>query len=283
MAERNDESPVIEAVSEVRSKWTKWLEALRSFWRTKRAIDAGIPLYEWPAAEVLKAGYFGPWKFNAVETAITGGIAAITANFLNLLAGAKPDKDEILTDLDPVFASLLKTTSGWVDPFTIPILLTGIFYFMGWGTLRSKDSNSETRRRARSAYLYFDGAHGFYSQLFLAFGVSLLTTDIGQKLVNVESLNPFSIGFLVALVIAGIWQSLITARRLPRLMFTANGYSTRRPHFWQRALPNDPPWGKLVLANILGGWPLVMGVLLVLNLLSYSLASLLFWLRSLVV
>jgi hypothetical protein len=112
MTENSDQSPVLEAISEVRSKWTKGLESFRSFWRTKRAIEGGIPLYAWPAADILKAGYYGPWKFNAIETAFTGGVASITTNIFSLLAGTKPDEPQTMTDLDPAFASLLKATSA---------------------------------------------------------------------------------------------------------------------------------------------------------------------------
>jgi len=91
MGEDIDQSPIREAANEVRSKWTKWFELFKGFWRTKQAVQAGIPLYTWATAAVVKAGYFGAWKFNAIAIGITGGIATITTNLLNLLARTKTD------------------------------------------------------------------------------------------------------------------------------------------------------------------------------------------------
>jgi len=162
----------------------------------------------------------------------------------------------------------------------VPIFITTFVYLMGWGSLRSKDSNAESRRRARAAYLYFDGAYGFFSRLFLAFGISLMATDLGQKMLE----NPFSRVLVTALIMAAGWQVLITARKVPRLLFTANGYSTRIRYFSsQRIQPNDPPWNKLWLASLLGGWPLWICLWFLLAAISYSLAWLLFWLRGLLI
>jgi hypothetical protein len=157
---------------------------------------------------------------------------------------------------------------------------------MGWGTLRSKDSNAQTRRRARHAYLYFDGTYGFFPQLFLAFGTGLLSTELGHKLIlttEVFETKMFGTSFIVALFIVLIWQSVVSIRDIPRLLFVANGYSKRVRYFWQRSQPNDPPWGKLFLANFLGGSPLAFCVGLLIGGVSVSLAWLLFWLRSLVI
>lgn len=294
MSENTDKDPLSKVADDVHSEWAKKFQTFRAFWRTKRAIAAGTPLYDWPLANVQAAGYLGPWKFNAIGIAITGGVASVTTNFLNFLAGAKPDEPQKLTDVaslladaDPALASplafnsLLTTTSGWVYPFAIPMFLTSVVYLISWGTLRSKDSNPQSRHRARSAYLYFDGAYGFVSQLFLAFGVSLLFTKLGQKVLNIDELNPFGLAFLVAVVLAVVWQFVISLNKIPQLMFVANGYSRAR-HFWQRAQPNGPPRRKFFLAHILGGWPLVVAINLLLAAISYLLATLLFWLRSLI-
>lgn len=150
---------------------------------------------------------------------------------------------------------------------------------MGWGTLRRRDSTSAKRRRARFAYLYFIGAYGLYSQFFLAFGVSFLSTDLGQKVLVQSQLGYLSIAFFVALVLCGIWQLIITVRKIPRLLFVANGYSDRVRHFWQRSQPTDPPWNKLVLANILGSTLLLVTKLLI-GAISLALAWLLYQVRG---
>jgi hypothetical protein len=280
MSETEDRPPISEAVAETKAKWTKHLETARKFYRTKAAIQRGIPLFDWSPAELQSSGYLGPWKFNAIETAATGGLASVTVNVANALDATKPDDPLMLEGMDPPLASLLTTTLGWLEPFTIPILLTCFAYLMGWGTLRRRDSNSERRRRARHAYLYFDGAYGLYSQLFLALGVSFLTTGLGEKLLLDGQLNYVSATFFVALVLCGVWQFIITARRIPRLLFAANGYSGRVRHFWQRSQAGDPPWNKLFLANIVGGWPLLWLTSLVIGAISFALAWLLYQVRG---
>jgi hypothetical protein len=282
MSDTKDRPPIVESLAEEKTKWTKHLETARAFYRTKLAIQRGIPLYEWSITDLQAFGYLGPWKFNAIETAITGGLASLTVNIANALSGAKPAEAETLDGIDPALATILKTTSSWLEPFTIPIFLTGFVYLMGWGTLRRRDSTSVKRLRARLAYLYFDGAYGLYSQLFLAFGVSAISTDFGQKVLSSDPLSYFAVAFFVALVGAGIWQLVITGRRIPRLLFVANGYSGRVRHFWQRSHPTDPPWNKLVVANILGGWPLLIVTSLLITAISFTFAWLLYLVRGLV-
>jgi hypothetical protein len=87
----------------------------------------------------------------------------------------------------------------------------------------------------------------------------------------------------VALVVLGALfvQGHLLVYRIPRFLFTINGYSTRRRRFWQRRKPDDPPWGKMQFAQFLAGLPLVVLVNVALMLLTVCIAKCLVWFRGL--
>jgi len=280
MSDAKDLPPTQESIAEAKATWAKHLEAARAFYRTKLAIQRGVPLHKWSALDLQASGYLGPWKFNAIQTAITGGLASASVNIADALSTTNPAEPETLEGLDPGLASILETTWGWLAPFTIPICLTGFVYLMGWGSLHRRDSTSEKLRQARFTYLYLDGAYGLYSQFFLAFGMSFVSTDLGQKILGSYTQSFFSIAFLFALLACGTWQIIITGKKIPRLLFAANGYSGRVRRFWQRPQPTDPPWNKLVLAYLIGSGPLLLLTFLLIYTLSFSLAWLLYQVRG---
>jgi len=282
MTKDNDDLPPLrKAVSEERQKWEKKFHVIRGFWRTKRAINAKVPLYDWPIDDLLSAGYLGPWRFNATQSAISGGIASLTINAINLIDDTKRIEVNSPPDLDPALASLWKITSGWVEPFLVPIYLMTLVYIIGWGSLRNKDSKPESRRRARNAYLYFDGAFGFYSQLYVSFALALFFTPQWQESIsNVLTTNPFEMPFVTVFIISAVWQIDISSRRLPSLLFSINGYSLRRKQFWQAPKSNDPPRFRLNAALFVAGLPLLYIVYVALNLISLAFAMVIMWLRT---
>lgn len=294
-----DDSPIVEVIAEAHSKLEKLLKLYRAFWRTKQAVQDGIPLYTWHADDLHNAGYIGAWKFNVTETVITGGIASITTNLLNFFASTVL-KNDALSNVDVVFlllfenepirsdstfASIFKSINNWTSPFVVPIILTGVVYFVGWGSLYRRDSNLATRQRARHAYLYFDGAYGFFSKLFLAFGAGIFISDITETPINPSS--PVGIlvliSFAVLLLTSLVQQFLIAYQKIPCLLFTVNGYTTRKKRFWQTSLPKDPPWEKFGLANLFGTILFMFGIPFFLSALSFLLAWFLFWFRGLIV
>jgi hypothetical protein len=282
MSDSDDRSPVSEEVTELRAFWSQRFDLVRRFFHTRRAIHRGTPLFDWSAVDREAAGYLGPWKFNAIETAVTGGVAAVTVNLAHALGNSRPAELQGFGTIDPALEPILRTILGWLEPFAIPVTLTAVVYLMGWGTLRRRDSTFETRRRARFVYLYCDGAYGLYVQLFLALAASFSSTEFGQRTIAGNRWGCLSIAlFYSALILASLWQTLQTTRKIPRLVFVANGYSDRLLDFWQRPQPTDPPWTKFSLAFAVGAGPIAVGIPWLIQWLSFGLAWLLNEVRAL--
>jgi hypothetical protein len=163
---------------------------------------------------------------------------------------------------------------SWLNPFFLPIYITGFVCLIGWGTLYSQDSTPHKRRRARFAYLYFDGSYGIYSNLVLALVVSFLFTSFGQWVVMtfLKSLFLF-FGFQAVMYTLVFWQLYITGYKIPRSIFLINGYSGRMGRYGG---PNAPPGGKLSFAILGGGLVLRYGVAFLITVANLGLAWVLY-------
>lgn len=280
MAEEKDLPPIAEPYSKAR----EGLDKLTKFWRTKRAIARGEPLYDWSDEQLKQKNYFGPWTFNAIETAVTGAVASGAANLVRVVF-SEPDETPppLLPGEDAALAALIQRTSQWIDPFFIPILTTAIVFLAAWGSLRYRDSNSKSRARARRAYLYFDGAYGLFSQLFLALTLSIAMALGSTHTSRLADAAPVVVGLAVILaIVAFIYQYYINLRKIPKALFALNGYASRYPHFWNRRKPDDPPMNRWALSIIVGGTPLVLLTQLALGFVSLILAQALLWIQNLV-
>ncbi|SRR5260221_13968146 len=277
MNEPKDQSPLVERLSRV----SQALEKLRKFWHTKKAIDRGEALYEWVPEKLAESGFYGPWGFNAFETVLAGGIAAMAANIVGAIFGGQKHSNE-LAGASPEFLSMLEKTSGWVSPFFVPILTTSIVFLVGWGSLWPEDSDPVKRSRARRAYLYFDGAYGLYSQLLLSAIISILIqyagADSGAKIQ--EHFPLIRMTLIAVFVLCVLVLSYVSVWKIPRKLLRLNGYSVRNRKMWQKPREDDPPWGRLTLAFFLGT-PLLFVVAITLNLIARALAHALLWIRTL--
>ena len=179
------------------------------------------------------------------------------------------------------FTLFFNKIAAWIDPLSIPIMLTTVVFFFVWGSLKKSDSTPDKRNTARRAYLYFDGAYGLYSQLLMAFGIGLFSTAAGQSLVeNEELLMPF-LALIFLLAGSTIWQIYISTKKIPKLVFAVNGYSGKAKHFWQKSNPDDPPWSKLTLAHIIMGYPLLLVISFVFLAVTFLLAYVAYFASSL--
>jgi len=285
----NDDSPVAEIVTDARDT----VDAARRFWKTKRAIDRGEPLYEWSSDRLGKAGYYGPWKFNAFATAVTGGVAGAVNGIVSFVNNSPEDSSEptLLVEAasalgGPAVSSMAATTSAWIQPFVVPLVTTSLVFLVAWGSLKSHDSTKATRARARRAYLYADGAFGFFPQLLLASGGALLLGVLSGVLSRhddadgVVQLTPFLIVLVAVVVVAGLAQTIVSQGKIPRFLFAINGYQI--PYYmWQRVRLGDAPWIKLTLAQFIGLGPVAAAVELTLGVLTISLAFSLVWIQGL--
>ena len=60
MSEDADQSPLQKSLR----KPLVLLAGFRKFWKTKKAITTGVPLYDWTPFQRNKEGFLGPWSFN---------------------------------------------------------------------------------------------------------------------------------------------------------------------------------------------------------------------------
>jgi hypothetical protein len=207
---------------------------VRSFWSTRRAILRGESLWDYEPSRLAENKYFGPWQFNAVQSAIAGSVAATSTKLLNLILPKAGTPEPKHFQDDPEFATLLETALGWIEPFGLPVFLTVLVFLMGWGSLKKEHSTPSSRARSRVAYLYLDGAYGFWSQLFLAFFIAAVSSELPARFAASFSTSviiwPLRLLFLMLIA----WQIYMTAAKTPRLLFVANNYSTRARRFGSR-------------------------------------------------
>jgi hypothetical protein len=266
-----DESPVRASLTE----FGKWLQNARRFWKTRRAVLTGKQVWEIRSTERQSEGYLGPWKFNLFQTAIAGGCAGTLTRILDLVSPApQPVYSPVLSN--PELDKLFYAAKDFLDPFSIPVLLTVFVFLVGWGSLKGKDSSRQKRERARAAYLYLDAAYGFWSQLSLAVFWAIASSHLTEKKLGEPT---WLVGLFVGV---SIWQLYVSGSKVPKLLFRANGYSNRVTRCWRRRLPNDPPWNKLLLANVIQSVPIFLGLQFLIVLLAYGYAYAMQSLRNLV-
>lgn len=250
----------------------------RKFWSTRKAILSGVPLYDWNPSERQKSGYLNHWSFNIQESAFAALPVIVLTRILDFLFDEFKNKPPDLGSLDErtkVFIETAKATDQFFSAFFAPAFLTLLVSLLAWGSLKGSDSTPEKRARARKAYLYFDGAYGLCFQILLSLVFSLMAWGSNHTKF-VEKLPPFVFFVLGILFMVGlIGQFIETNKTIPRKLFKMNGYSFRVRHFWQRKRPDDPPWSKYSFALILGGWPVIIVVGVILTTLSYITATIL--------
>ena len=300
MAAEKDESPLKEFLIKIQDT----VDKARRFWKTKRAIDRGEPLYDWSSSQLAEADYYGPWKFNAIETVLTGGLAAAVTSVIAFLNSSSANSSEVTTgpefllNLSPEVAAMVERTNAWTQPFLAPLLTTSVAFLVAWGSLKRRDSTSETRARARRAYLYSDGAFGFFSQLVIATGIGILagTRSVGGEpadkrafgdlagLLADQGAGNIDLGQLVTVaMVAGavLVQTYVSFSKIPKFLFTINSYSTRRRHFWQRSRPDDPPWAKIGFCQFSVGSLFSVAIYWILSLIALCLAIAFVWFKGL--
>lgn len=228
---REDDSPLAELLSH----WTQFALKVRKFWDTKKAIDSGIRLYDWTPTQRAAAGYHGPWMFATLQGLSVVAVQSGAAHLLAFLGKTPP----------PTLAASLKPSFGSSLYFSMLTLL--LAYISAWGSLTGDRSTPTTRRRTRDIYLYADAAYIFWPAVFLA-----VIEPVSQA-TSKAAIGPTWIGLLscLAYVACFCWYMGVTGRKIPRRVFHENGYSDRVRRCWQERMPDDPPWGKLVLVYAL--------------------------------
>jgi hypothetical protein len=139
------------------------------------------------------------------------------------------------------------------------------------GSLHGKDAVIERRKRAKYAYLYFDGALGLVPQFVITLVIALTTW------ISVRDMWTPSLAWVIGgVAICGwIYTLYLKFNKEPCLLFAANGYSTVPVHFWTRRsrMPaNVAPWSRYTLIVILFGGILAWLLVICFWVVSYGIA-----------
>jgi hypothetical protein len=183
----------------------EFIRNLKSFWKTRAAVLRKAHLYDCSPAQLQKLGLMGAWKFNFTQStiaALPGTTYAVVRGVL-LEAGPKSVADK-LSDIS--------------TPLLIPFILMSTAYIVGRLCVRPEDSTKAKRNQASRAFLYLDGAYGFYPQLLMSCAAPF---SFGP--------NPGSVAKLVTLCIFGtvsVWQLIIQLIYLRKNLFNVLGYRT---------------------------------------------------------
>lgn len=262
------DDPLHDQFREIHAKVKERFRKLRAFWRTRRAILKGAPpLWDLDKERRAELGFLQPVPFNLAQTGISAAVGAVIVYVgqllipeLNLQARGSSEEVEL--------SKLVQKALSVLQPFTAPIVLTAFVFPMGWGTLRRHRSNRASRARARTAYLYFDGAYGLWPQMLIAAVAGLLTVLFPIMLLVLFK-YPIWFTLLGGLFLFAVaCQFHLTVRKIPRLMFQVNGH------------PSDPPWGKLLSAMLVSALATGYALNKTMVALAYAFAHAVTWARQ---
>jgi hypothetical protein len=108
--------------------------------------------------------------------------------------------------------------------------------------------NAATRKRTRQIYLYCNTAYGFWSKRPMRFDRPNCPINPDRGRTGTPPLV-YAV-FYNCLRGLHLLRVYVSCGKVPRLVFRENGYSDRVRRLGQIGMPNDPPWGKLVVSYI---------------------------------
>lgn len=251
-------------------------EKLSTYVRTRRAVLAGSPLYNFSRTQLTQAGLMGPWKFNFTESAIASGFAAgvlwlVTYLFPgNVVQPVVAVRDDFWgRTFDECFL-LMPEIQSWIIVLIVPLATMFLAKIVGWGSLRSKDANRERVRTSTFAFLYLEGAHGLIPDTLWAVGVSVI---FGLTEGSIQS-NFYVIALGVSCSLIG----MILGHRLmnaviPGRLFLVNGYRSFEKSIF--SVPKDDSqasWVRYELSFLFGSALAVLVIIFCLWVLAFALA-----------
>lgn len=250
---------------------------LKNFWKTRKAILIGVPLYDWNSSDRQRSGYLNHWSFNIQESVFVSLPAILLTKILDFLYDDYKTKPPDFSQLDESTRVVSETayetayaTAQFLSAFAAPAVLTLTAFLLAWCSLKKSDSTPQMRARARSAYLYFDGAYGLYFQLMLSLASSLTIWVFNHDGITEKPIYGLigTVSFIL-LVVGSIGQSIETYIKIPRKLFKINSYSSRRR------------WGKYLSALLLGTSLISIGVFVIIFILSFITAIILTFMKML--
>lgn len=233
------------------------ISRLRKFWETRCRIRNGEALFDWTAEELQKAELMGPWTLNIYECVLVALPSVVIFGIANFFM---PPTEQSM-DVPEVVAEGIRLGDKlftFAHPLFIPVLFMLGAWVTSWVSFRHGDRSPSNRKRAKYAYLYYDGAYGLFPETLLVFGISLLTFVNSHKFQGPTKVSIY-LTLIIALPVAGLWNRDIVFKKIPCLLFGLNGYSSKPPApitlFRRRPrIPNLGPWFRYQLGVFLCGW-----------------------------
>lgn len=257
------------------------LNSYKTFWATRKAIVRGEPLYDYTASQLKDKKLMGPWTFNTTQSALSALAAVVTGKIIAFfypppehppvtLDVSASGLEKLIVAAEPIKDSIYQWLSTGLAPFTLLVVAT----MVAWASLYKTDHSPEKHARARNAYLYFDGAYGFFSQALLALASVALISSAHIKSQKAAVPIAIWIAAIVSFLVGLIWQTRLTNISLAAKLFQVNGYSSKRRTLFniRTQIENPGPWElyRLVAISGVGAFYWIMaGVLFV---VSYAVA-----------
>lgn len=264
-----EDNPLTKLVKEI-------VEPLLKYKRTRQAIRIGRPLYDSSREELTHDELMGPWTFSITKFALAAVPTVLVIKMLSLFWPFVPQVSPTLSPLTRKAVELEPSVINALQPFMVPLVLMIMAAACARGSLHGSDSTKAKRRRAKYAYLYFDGSRGLLPQFTLGLVITLSTWLAQRDAWTVQ------LALFVGILSVYSWIHLIYIQCAlePKFLFKLNGYSEKAVHFWtpRKSQPtNAAPWTKYSLAVLFGApilvW-LAMGAFLASSLaIAFGLAA----------
>ena len=250
---------------------------VRKFWRTRKAILAGEPLWDLSPTQLRAANHYSGARFNLAESALAAAPGVIAGRFIDLLL---PDP-QVLTPVEKVQATISNTAYSAIVPFVLLIAARTI----ARATFRKGEGTPAQFERAKRAYLYLEGARSFIPELVISTAAAILIgfTRLPQNAPDeATTVAGAAIAVcLIAMTICAFWLRRIMTIAIPRELFRLNGYSDRRPAWWKLWTRDRTigPWSRYATASRLKV-PMIFGaVALSIHFIADGVARVVIWLR----
>ena len=200
---------------------------IHSFLCTRRSVLKGEQLWAMQKAELSTRKCMTPWAFNVYQS----GLSALVAwGLLQLAFGFA------LPKMSPPALELL------FPPLAVTLSLAVAAYFLSYASLLPQDRQPTQLLRARYAYLYLDGAFGFWIQTLvatvqvfwlvepqyrIAATVWLRLSD-GSSSLGATAGSMSSV-LLLLLIASSMLQGALMSYVIPKRLFAVNGYVQHAP------------------------------------------------------
>jgi hypothetical protein len=198
--------------------WFEFVPALenvvkiRKYFKTRRLILDGVPLWDFTAVDLQQANLMHPWPFNLYQSLL----AAAPSTALYLLGNALSPETS---------ASFAKTIESFIESLFVPLSLGIGAYAAARYSFDAGQSDAASRRRARLAYWYLDGALGLWPQIIIAFGFLVFIATVQFA----PSLAPWLLLIFLPVLFQQYWLTNVV---IPARLFAINGYRAALNRGW---------------------------------------------------